>query len=82
MKEAGSLVKEVFFQEKGKDLIIRYYNQTSFFSTLRSLFQISPAKKTWVTMHNLIMRGIPTLVPVAFGERKRRGILTRLLSCL
>ena len=26
-------------------------------------------------MHNLIMRGIPTLVPVAFGERKRWGIL-------
>ncbi|HJX30809.1 MAG TPA: lipopolysaccharide kinase InaA family protein [Thermodesulfobacteriota bacterium] len=75
MKGAGSLVKEVFFQEKAKDLVIRYYNQTSFFSTLRSPFQISPAKKTWITMHNLIMRGIPTLVPVAFGERKRWGIL-------
>lgn len=75
MKGTGSLVKEVFFQEKVKDLVIRYYNYTGFFSALRSLVQISPAKKTWVTIHNLIMRGIPTLVPVAFGERKRRGIL-------
>ncbi len=75
MKGTDSLVKEVFFQDKAKDLIIRYYNQNSFFSTLRSLFQISPAKRIWVTMHNLIMRGIPTLVPVAFGERKRWGIL-------
>ena len=56
-------------------MVIRYYNQTGFFSTLRALFQISPAKRVWVTMHNLIMRGIPTLVPVAFGERKRWGIL-------
>jgi tRNA A-37 threonylcarbamoyl transferase component Bud32 len=75
MKGAGSVVKEVFLQEKAKGLIIRYYNQTGFFSTLRSFFQISPAKRTWFTMHNLIMRGIPTLVPVAFGERKRWGIL-------
>jgi len=75
MKGTGILVTEVFFQEKAKDLVIRYYNQTGFFSTLRALFQISPAKRAWVTMHNLIMRGIPTLVPVAFGERKRWGIL-------
>ena len=75
MRGADSLVKEVFFQDKAKDLIIRYYKQNSFFSPLRSLFQISPAKRTWVTIHNLIMRGIPTLVPVAFGEKKRWGIL-------
>jgi tRNA A-37 threonylcarbamoyl transferase component Bud32 len=75
MKGADSVVKEVFLQEKAKGLVIRYYNQTSFFSTLRSFFQISPAKKTWVTMHNVIIRGISTLAPVAFGERKRWGIL-------
>jgi len=75
IKRTENLVKEVFFQENAKNLVIRYYNQNSLFSTLRSLFQISPAKRTWVTMHTLIMRGIPTLVPVAFGERKRWGIL-------
>ncbi len=74
MKGAGSVVKEVFLQGHGKGLVI-YYNQTGFFSTLRSLFQISPAKRTWVTMHTLIMRGIPTLVPVAFGERKQWVVL-------
>lgn len=75
MKGSDSLVKEFFFQDKARGLIIRYHNQTGFFSMLRSLFQISPAKRNWVNMHNLIMRGIPTLVPVAFGERKRWGIL-------
>jgi len=75
MKSAGSVVKEIFSQEQAKDLLIRYYNQTNFFSTLKSFFQISPAKRTWVTMHNVIMRGISTNVPVAFGEKKRWGIL-------
>jgi len=75
MTGADSMVKDVFSQEKTKDLGIRYYKRNSFFPALRSLFQISPAKKTWVTINNLIMRGIPTMVPVAFGERKQWGIL-------
>jgi hypothetical protein len=44
-KGAGGVVKEVFLQENAKNLAIRYYNQTGFFSTLRSFFHISPAKK-------------------------------------
>ncbi|HPD61559.1 MAG TPA: lipopolysaccharide kinase InaA family protein [Thermodesulfobacteriota bacterium] len=76
MKVTDDVVEEVSLQqEKANDLVIRYYCRNSLLSSLRSFFQISPAKKTWITMHNLIMRGIPTLVPVAFGERKRWGIL-------
>ena len=75
MKGTDNVVEEVSLQEKAKNLVIRYYSRNSLLSPLRSFFQISPAKKTWVTMHNLIMRGIPALVPVAFGERKRWGIL-------
>jgi serine/threonine protein kinase len=74
-KRTENLVKGVFPQENAKNLVIRYYNQNSFFSTLRSLFQISPAERTWVTIHTLIMRGIPTLMPVAFGERNQWGVL-------
>ena len=68
-------LRKSFFKRRRKIWLSDTITKPALFSTLRSLFQISPAKRTWVTMHNLIMRGIPTLVPVAFGERKQWGIL-------
>ena len=74
-KGTGSFAKEVLYPENGKSLIIRYYKQTNFFSHLKTVGALSPAKRAWVIIHNLIMRGIPTVSPVAFGEKKRCGIL-------
>lgn len=74
-KGAGSFAKEVVYPENGKNLVIRYYKQSNFFSYLKTLVALSPARKNWVIIHNLIMRGISTVSPVAFGERKRYGIL-------
>jgi len=76
-KTSRGSVKEAAFSEgiKSRPLIVKEYKAEDFLSSLRTMFRTSRAKRAWVNAHNLLLRGISTPLPVAFGERKRLGML-------
>lgn len=66
---------EYLDQGKSKTLIMKYYKSADFLSTLKELFRPSRAKRAWINAHNLLMRGIPTPLPLAFGEKEQWGLI-------
>ena len=71
-----TVIKEVALA-KGKEseyLLVKFYNTISILSKLNALFRMSRAKRAWIHSHQLVMRGISTPAPVAFGETMLRGI--------
>ena len=72
-----TLVKEIvgINQKNPEDLILKYYKTPKFLSKMKAVFRTSRARGAWINAHNLLMRGIPTPTPVAFGEKKRWGIV-------
>jgi hypothetical protein len=72
-----AVVKEVSYHDQGTSiaLIVRYYKTLNLFRKMKALVRPSQARQAWITGHNLLMRGIPTLLPVAFGEKRCGGII-------
>ncbi|MCD6352837.1 MAG: hypothetical protein J7M06_01325 [Proteobacteria bacterium] len=60
---------------KSRCLIIKEYKAIGWSSKVKAMFRISRAKRAWVNAHNLLMRGISTPAPVAYGEKKRWGMV-------
>ncbi|MBW1678596.1 MAG: hypothetical protein JRJ08_00380 [Deltaproteobacteria bacterium] len=76
-KTSRSSVKEIVLspERKSQSLIVKEYKSINLLSRLKAVFRISKARRAWINAHNLLMRGISTPVPVAFGEKKRWGII-------
>jgi tRNA A-37 threonylcarbamoyl transferase component Bud32 len=76
-KSFRTSVKEMYIPQQSKDysFIIKEFKTAGFMSKVKALFRNSRLRRAWINAHNLIMRGILTPVPVAFGEKKRFRII-------
>ncbi|RLE05944.1 MAG: hypothetical protein DRJ06_08415 [Candidatus Aminicenantes bacterium] len=76
-KSFRTSVKEVYIPQQGKNcsFIIKEFKTAGFMPNVKALFRNSRPKRAWINAHNLIMRGIPTSAPIAFGEKRRFGII-------
>jgi len=79
IKEAPRILVKAIVPDQGENsqqlIAKKYRNAPGFLQRLRALFRSSRAKRGWINAHNLIMRGIPTPEPVAFGEKRHWGII-------
>ena len=71
-----TVIKEVALPngKESEHLVVKYYNTINILSKLKALFRMSRAERAWIHSHQLVMRGIPTPAPVAFGEKRPWGI--------
>jgi len=60
--------------QEAESLVVKYYNAISIVSKLETVVRMSRARRAWIHAHQLVMRGIPTPTPIAFGEKKHWGI--------
>lgn len=61
---------------KGKEVVIKRYNDKGFIHSLRNSIMRTRARRGWLHGHRFEMLGIPTARPIGFIE-KRDGILVR-----
>jgi tRNA A-37 threonylcarbamoyl transferase component Bud32 len=58
-----------------QNFYIKRYNYQGLAYAAKDLFRYSRARRTWIAANSLHMRGIPVALPLAYLERRRRGIL-------
>jgi tRNA A-37 threonylcarbamoyl transferase component Bud32 len=56
-------------------IFIKRYNYQSALYALKYLVRTSRGKRTWKAAHALLVRGVPTPEPVAYGEKRRARML-------
>lgn len=56
---------------------IKRYNYQNIFYASTYLFRTSRAKRVWTVANELILRGIPTPLPISFLEQRRGGLLIK-----
>jgi tRNA A-37 threonylcarbamoyl transferase component Bud32 len=59
----------------GPELFIKRYNYQGWLYALKGLFRPSRARRVWITTNALQMRGISTVRPIAYVERRRFRLL-------
>jgi len=77
IKEGSRTVINEVALPKGEELehlVIKSYNTGGVLSRLKALLRMSRAERAWIHAHQLVMRGIPTPAPVAFGQKGPWGI--------
>ena len=58
-----------------QNFYIKRYNYQGLAYAAKDLFRYSRVRRTWIAANGLHMRGIPVALPLAYLERRRRGIL-------
>lgn len=65
---------EIPYDDKPLEIFIKHHRLT-WKETLKDIWFISKARNEWKMTHLLSMIGVPTVLPLAFGERRRGKLL-------
>ena len=57
-----------------KKYLIKVYKYPGFYNKFKYIFRPSKGYQEWKLAHEIEKRGIPTILPLAFGERRRWGL--------
>lgn len=74
-RTSRTIVKEVGCSGNSTSWIVKQYKICGWLARVTAPVRSSRAKRAWVNAHNLVMRGIPTPIPIAYGEKRRWGIV-------
>lgn len=74
-KTASSCTLPVEMAGGASELFVKRYHYQNSLYALKHLFRSSRAKRAWKTAHDLLLRNIPTPLPVAYIERRRIRLL-------
>lgn len=69
------LALEVPHAGKKLEVFVKHHRRLPFKEAIKDLIRISKAQNEWRLTHEIAARGVPTVTPLAFGERRRWGIL-------